>query len=710
MAESFFSTWQRVLAQHSERPFIRVPGPDGGRALSYRANAFYRRATQLCFAFSDRVKLQAGDRIAVIGKSSNDLGLCLHAAWLGGLAVVPINSEHSNETIVTILNNCEVKAVVFPPDFVARLPGILMLAPAAKEWIYSGTSTFNVPGLKVHSLPQFFKELGGSKLSVSEDYSAAIGVIQHFADEDQPLKGAGFTQAQLLAAGKNLNDLLRSFVSMPDEPVDPEAEDDEDRLVTISNTLAINNQVAIAHSFIAPLFGGLNFVCWDILDFKEFWGMMRMDDSQVAIVGTEQLREIAASTKYSKGLIPSGFTILAPTQSLVDMQLVEMFQKQVPCPISVGLCIPEIGGLVSTLPRDAACLPGTKKPAGQSTPSSGVALPGVELMIKRYDGLSAADNEPGELCVRSDQAMAEYIGTLPGEAFFDLYNFLHTGLKCFLDKDEQERSQLHVLGPMTQALEESEPLEKRQARRLEIIKEGAVAPHREREVRRARTSEPVIAAKQEVKQAEEKVSMPRPEPKILPPGMTARSTPPPPVVPQAPVAAAVSPAAAGSPRGETKIRIPGKSNQERALFALQKACEEAKTIHENLGRLADILVKEGPFERTVFLEVAADRKTVKVLASSGADFRSGAKLSISNPNSPLAQSAPVVQAFAAKSADRELFGAPTFALAPIPLKDGGEMTLYVDCGDIQTFPFEARLLFRAVIDVLGEKLREVPWE
>lgn len=136
--------------------------------------------------------------------------------------------------------------------------------------------------------------------------------------------------------------------------------------------------------------------------------------------------------------------------------------------------------------------------------------------------------------------------------------------------------------------------------------------------------------------------------------------------------------------------------------------DKATTSEELLRDILGILTESGPFEKSALIVVAKDKKSALVVAARGPDITCGQTLIIEDPLSPLAQCFSKVQSFGSKSSNQSPWGSKAFAVAPIDADHDTPVALYADCGNTGSITFEARRIFRAVIDILNQKLPTIP--
>jgi HD-like signal output (HDOD) protein len=150
------------------------------------------------------------------------------------------------------------------------------------------------------------------------------------------------------------------------------------------------------------------------------------------------------------------------------------------------------------------------------------------------------------------------------------------------------------------------------------------------------------------------------------------------------------------------------SSAQKVLGSFTKAIEEADSSEDLLTNLLKMLVDNGPFEQSALIVVADNKQSAIVVAARGNIFSSGQKIEIQDPLSPLAQCFSKIQSFGNKKSDVSPFGSKAFALAPIDADHETPVALYADCGQDGSLSFEARRIFRIVVELLNRRLPSLP--
>jgi HD-like signal output (HDOD) protein len=154
---------------------------------------------------------------------------------------------------------------------------------------------------------------------------------------------------------------------------------------------------------------------------------------------------------------------------------------------------------------------------------------------------------------------------------------------------------------------------------------------------------------------------------------------------------------------------PMRTSTANAFVAnITEQIEGAKRSEDLLRDILGILTEDGPFEKTALMVVSKDRKTSIVIAARGPQIATGQQLLLDDPLSPLAQCFTKVQSFGNRASPESPWGSKAFALSPIDANHETPVALYADCGISGSITFEARRIFRVVVEILNQKLPTIP--
>lgn len=154
--------------------------------------------------------------------------------------------------------------------------------------------------------------------------------------------------------------------------------------------------------------------------------------------------------------------------------------------------------------------------------------------------------------------------------------------------------------------------------------------------------------------------------------------------------------------------IPFNQKGDRLVQGLLDSFETVSSTEELLSNILGMLLEGGLFQKTALIVVSKDRKSAQVVAARGPMIEKGIKLAIDDPLSPLAECFSKVQSFSNKKSQHSPWGSKSFALAPLDIGLETPVALYADCGDVGSVTFEGRRIFRTVIELLNQKLPQLP--
>ncbi len=131
--------------------------------------------------------------------------------------------------------------------------------------------------------------------------------------------------------------------------------------------------------------------------------------------------------------------------------------------------------------------------------------------------------------------------------------------------------------------------------------------------------------------------------------------------------------------------------------------DNTTTSEDAITKILDILVNDGGFKRAAIVVVSEDKKSALVVCARGS-AKLGQRIPITDELSPLVQCFSKLQSFGNKESQNSPFNSASYALSPIDVDHSTPVSLYADCGKNTPLTFEARRVFRNVVDILNQKL------
>jgi len=113
------------LAFHADRTPDKVAMVDEFNATELTYAQFNERASKLGAYMQDEWAIQKGDRVAILAKNSVDYYVFQYACTKIGAMMLPINWRLAIPEILFILNDAEVKGLIYDPEFADHVPTLI---------------------------------------------------------------------------------------------------------------------------------------------------------------------------------------------------------------------------------------------------------------------------------------------------------------------------------------------------------------------------------------------------------------------------------------------------------------------------------------------------------------------------------------------------------------------------------------------------------
>jgi len=417
---NFKEKWLSLFEEDEKKLLFRTGEHEGPEGYSvFRVGSFLRRAQRFSNALSSDLLLEEGDHVALFLDHGSSLALALHGLWLSGLVAVPLDVSLDDSTVISICNNCEVKAVIFSPAAAAKVASIYPKLASVEHWLVTGGSRSFGPEKHTRTVDEIIlsAEEGniGQLKDSDKDYEALVVLASGKGGFRQ--YGAMFTQSQLLAAGKAQSFMYRGAT-------------DKERDIWCA--LPAYDICAIVCSQITPLFSELQTRSRPEFEAREFWQVVRQGTIAYALINQEQLRSLYKRAKGRDWAQPEDFSIYLVSEELVDSELLKAFENRFNVRVNPCYSSTEAGGIVAAFPEGLDTKSRRKLLYGSDFVSSGAPLPGNVVKISDSTEESETLGMEGQILVKSSQLMSYYCASEPGEAYITHENFLNTGDRGFL--------------------------------------------------------------------------------------------------------------------------------------------------------------------------------------------------------------------------------------------------------------------------------------
>ena len=428
--QNFTELWSDLVENSGDAMLFRVPTQQSGQVLSFRARPFFKRAVKIANVFCQSLKMKPGDRVALLGQAPEDFALILHGAWLARIVPVVLPSGLSNERLVEILKQTGVSAAIFPPESSAKIAALFGKVPAVEHWIASGKSSTGGAGA-THKLEELAVRADATVPEFSAKPVDIDGLVIATGGHSGDHSFALFSQSAVIDAAK-----AAAYLHPRTAP--------EGALYWCG--LPFESLDALLHNCVAPLFSQIVAYVTPDIDMRSFWEACYADALCCTIISQEQLRAVHRRGKPRAWLKPENFVVLLYAKEALNMELLTGFEERFFTPVFPCYSVVEAGGVVAAMPQDSDAEFRKAWLEEFDVPTSGVALPGVEITITTTTGQLLGQEYMGSIRVQSPYAMKDYVGMAHKTSRLVAPSVIDTGDEGYWVRDPENRVHVFVHG------------------------------------------------------------------------------------------------------------------------------------------------------------------------------------------------------------------------------------------------------------------------
>ena len=421
-ARSLLENWQQAVADSSLHPAYTCLG----QTLTYgEVDQLSRRVASY---FQKKLKLSAGDRIAVQLPNLIQYPVVVVAAWKLGLVIVNTNPMYTVRELVHQFNDSGVKAVVVLDQFYETLCQALPdtsiehvivtrpvdLMPQPRNMLLSGA--MKVMG-KRPSLPRGqyirFSEMltGGSNYIAHKATIDDVCALQYTGGTTGASKGVMLTQSCLVS---NIAQSL-SVISILDRP--------------ITHSIAVA-PLPIYHIYayslcmgLMPATRGHTILIPDPRNIPLFVRAIKKFKFEI-FIGLNSLFVALLENKDFKKLDFSKLRMTLSGGMALMESVANDWQAATGCIVSEGYGMTESSPVISMNPSGF-----------EKIGTAGIPIPGTDIKVVDENGVEQEVGGVGELCVRGPQVMAGYWQREEQTAEVIVDGWLHTGDIVTVDEE-----------------------------------------------------------------------------------------------------------------------------------------------------------------------------------------------------------------------------------------------------------------------------------
>jgi long-chain acyl-CoA synthetase len=400
-----------------------------GRTLSYAE--FQRYAEHFANFCQYELKLQKGDRLAIMLPNLLQYPIAVFGATLAGVTLVNLNPMDKGPSLQHELKDSGAKALIVLENFVSELLKVvdstdlqhIIVASSGdlQPWPQSLLINFYLRYVKKQiphfHLPHQIRFMKALHLGAQHSFNKVAVLPEDMAFIQYTGGTTGIAKGAMLSHKNLTSNVLQCYTWIREDLVEG-----EERIITALPLYHIFS--LMVNNFVFMKLGGESILIADPRDMPHFIKVLR-ESGFTCINGVNTLFN---GLLYQEEFHKLDFSHLKMTIAggmALQQKVADDWQKVTGCVISQGYGLTEASPVVCINPVKA------KKFIG----SIGLPIPSTEVTILNQDGHEVPLGETGELCVKGPQVMQGYWHN-EAETQHVLQNgWLHTGDAAYMDKE-----------------------------------------------------------------------------------------------------------------------------------------------------------------------------------------------------------------------------------------------------------------------------------
>lgn len=372
-----------------------------------------------CARFLQNRGLRRGDRIATIAHNHWHTIVQYYAAWMLGLAVVPINLEENDEDIANILRKGKIELAFVRTEYRNRFRKILELYDNLKhiEWIVCEGRLNNFTDKK-------------GELAIDESSCAESEALVMFnSDANGIFKGAVLSQQNLLEEAWSIAEW--------------HGIDEKTRMMCVQ---PIHHIESLAVMLVTPFLAGGTTVLRQ--QFHPEYFFRDVVEEEVTIVGLKATHLQSLDSYYKESVQPETAPLhhIICEGSRLTAEIAEMFESRFNVPVISGYNLPETTSYSCFMPVDSNVKERNKWRHAYEYSCIGRAVSANEVAIHDQSGKALGEKERGEIVIRGTNVMLKYYNHRKANEEVFKNGWLRSGDEGFYINDKKGRPYFFIAG------------------------------------------------------------------------------------------------------------------------------------------------------------------------------------------------------------------------------------------------------------------------
>ena len=151
--ENVFSLLEEITIKNGEKIALGMKSKWGWNEFTYKGLGRLSRRLA-CYLIND-LKIEKGEKLAILSESKPEYGACVFGSLLAGLTTVPLDNKLTIYELVSILSDCEPQVLLTSSNNIEKAKELQAKIPSLKYLILMDSSPFEndtIPSL--YSIPE----------------------------------------------------------------------------------------------------------------------------------------------------------------------------------------------------------------------------------------------------------------------------------------------------------------------------------------------------------------------------------------------------------------------------------------------------------------------------------------------------------------------------------------------------------------------------
>jgi long-chain acyl-CoA synthetase len=418
-----FPTFAELIearAQEGARPYL-VYYDEAEKRSALSHGEFAGRVASRARTLAEKAGIARGDRVATLMHNHPEAPITCFAAWRLGATVVPINMGEDDARISFVLENSGAKAVLFLPDYAARVSSL-------------STGRAHLPWIDVGALREEGSSLGFlERLPRPEPEDEAL--IVYTSGTTGPPKGVVLSQQNLLVDAQG----IAAWHGIGERS-------------RLGCVLPVHHVNGLVVTLVTPFVAGASVVLFRRFRTQDFWSVVGKEGVEiVSVVPTLLAFLLEDETRGQKRDLERMQHLICGAGPLT-VDLARRFEERFSRRIVHGYGLSETTCYSCFLPTDLSDKEHAHWMRAFGFPSIGVPIPPNEMAIHDTEGRALGPGERGEIVIRGVNVMKGYHARPDANAQSFAFGWFRSGDEGFFERDERGRRFFFITGRLKELI------------------------------------------------------------------------------------------------------------------------------------------------------------------------------------------------------------------------------------------------------------------